>query len=425
MKMLRLYKYTFLFFIIYLLVACSGNKNFQRQNYSYLYKPLKELNPEYNVFHLSANTSRLYFRIPVNDIEFKKNSVDEEAVARIRLSAKLFSTFDNQSVIDTVSGVFTKSLNDVATINNQNYIVDSLDIRVQMGANYTLQLMFTDLNQSKFFYYSINIEKTSINNRQQFKITDENNNLLFNYYLNNYDILHIEHSKNPKQLFVRYYKRDFPLAAPAFVTTNYQAFNYMADSTFLLVNTNNIFQFMPLKEGFYHIQVDSLHDKEGLTFFIFGNNFPQVSSPENLLEPLRYITSKEEYENIKMAENIKMHVEKFWLNAAGSTDRARELIKKYYGRVYQANLLFSSYKEGWKTDRGLIYIIFGIPNVVHRTSSSEVWIYGEENNMMSLSFTFYKVINPFTDNDYMLDRSVIYKNNWYRGVESWRQGRIY
>ncbi|MFN4234338.1 MAG: GWxTD domain-containing protein [Bacteroidia bacterium] len=423
--MLRLNLHILIIVLACFFIACSGNKNFQRQNYSYLYKPVKELNPEYSVFHLSANTSRLYFRIPVNDIEFKKNSVDEEAIARIRLNAKLYSTFDNQTVIDTVSGVFTKSLNDVATINTRNYILDSIDIRVQMGANYMFQIMFTDLNQSKFFNYSINIEKTSINNRQQFRITDENNFIHFGYIVNKYDLINIEHFKNPLQLFVRYYKRDFPLAAPAFVTTNYQPFNYTADSTFLILNTNNIFQFIPSKEGFYHIQVDSLHDKEGLTFFVFGNNFPHVSSPENLLEPLRYITSKEEYENIKMAENIKMHVEKFWLNAAGSTDRARELIKKYYGRVYQANLLFSSYKEGWKTDRGLIYIIFGIPNVVHRTSSSEIWIYGEENNMMSLSFTFYKVINPFTDNDYILDRSVIYKNNWYRGVESWRQGRIY
>jgi hypothetical protein len=73
----------------------------------------------------------------------------------------------------------------------------------------------------------------------------------------------------------------------------------------------------------------------------------------------------------------------------------------------------------------MIFLIFGLPNIVNRTSSSEVWIYGEENNMMSLNFTFYKVTNPFTANDYILDRSIIYKNNWYRGVESWRQGRIY
>lgn len=423
--MYKIFKYIYAFVIAFLLVACLGNRRINNNNYAFLYKPVKDLNPEFIVYHLNATTSRIYFRVPKKDIGFKKLSVDEDESARLRLSAKLFSNYDYQLVVDTASAYYTKSLNEIIVNNGVSYIVDSLDIRIQMGANYTLQLMFTDLNQSKFYNYSINIEKSSINNRQQYRVTDENQYLHFSYYLNLYDVVFLEHHKNPTTLFVRYYKREFPIAAPAFVTTSYQPFNYKADSTFSINATNNLFQFVPIKEGFYHIQSDSLNDKEGITFFVFGNNFPQVSSPENLLEPLRFITSREEYDDIKMAENVKMQVEKFWLNAGGSPERARELIKKYYGRVNQSNLLFSSYKEGWKTDRGMIFLIFGMPNIVNRTSSSEVWIYGEENNMMSLNFTFYKVTNPFTENDYILDRSIIYKNNWYRGVESWRQGRIY
>lgn len=423
--MYKIFRYIYVFVITLVLVACSGNRGINNNNYAFLYKPVKDLNPEFIVYHVNATTSRIYFRVPKKDIGFKKLSVDEDESARLRLSAKLFPNYDNQLAVDTVSAYYTKSLNEIILNNGVSYIVDSLDIRVQMGANYSLQLMFTDLNQSKFYNYSINIEKSSINNRQQFRVTDENQFLHFSYYLNLDDVVFLEHHKNPTTLFVRYYKREFPLAAPAFVTTSYQPFNYKADSTFSISATNNMFQFMAIKEGFYHIQSDSLNDKEGITFFVFGNNFPEVSSPENLLEPLRFITSREEYDNIKMAENVKMQVEKFWLNAGGSTERARELIKKYYGRVNQSNLLFSSYKEGWKTDRGMIFIIFGMPNIVNRTSSSEVWIYGEGNNMMSLNFTFYKVSNPFTENDYILDRSIIYKNNWYRGVESWRQGRIY
>lgn len=423
--MFKIISNIFALFIAFILIACSGNKLLQNNNYSYLYNPVKELNPEFIVYHLSPTTSRIYFRVPSKDIGFKKLAVDEEESARIRLSAKLFTSYDNQIAIDTASAYYTKSLYDIISYNGSSYVLDSLDIRIQTGTNYTLQLMFTDLNQSKFFNYSINIEKSSINNRQQFRVTDQNYLLHFGYYVNVYDELFLEHHKNPSTIYVRYYKREFPLAAPAFVTTSYQPFNYKADSTFLISATNNLFHFIPSKDGFYHLQLDTVNDKEGITLFVFGNNFPEVSTPENLLEPLRFITSKEEYDNIKMAENIKLHVEKFWINSGGSPDRARELIKKYYGRVYQSNLLFSSYKEGWKTDRGMIYIIFGMPNIVYRTSSSETWIYGEENNMMSLNFTFFKVINPFTDNDYILDRSIIYKNNWYRGVESWRQGRIY
>jgi GWxTD domain-containing protein len=415
------------FFIISVLLhtACTSTKQLSTQNLVYLYKTTTELKPEFIIYHLNATHSRIYFRVPKKEISFQKKSIDDDEQARLRVSAKLLYGYDNEMAIDTASAFYTKFNSDVINIKGIEFIYDSLDIRIQSGNNYLLHIMFAELNQSKFYTINIGIEKSSINNRQQFKITDENNLPIFNYILKKDDIVNIQHYKNVNHFYVRYYKREFPIAAPAFVTTSFQPFNYKADSVFSLELINNQTQFTPLNEGFYHIQLDTINDKEGLTFFVFGKYFPEISTPENMLEPLRFITSREEYDNIQMAENVKLHVEKFWLNAGGSPDRAKELIKKYYGRVYQANLYFTSYKEGWKTDRGMIFLIFGLPNVINRTNSSEVWIYGEENNMMSLNFTFYKVTNPFTANDYILDRSIIYKNIWYRGVESWRQGRIY
>lgn len=425
MKMRNIYVLILLSWLTFMLISCASSKRTSNTNYAFLYKPVKELNPEFTVYHLNATYSRIYFRIPKKDIAFSKKTVDDDETARIRISTKLFSQNNNYYPIDTSSATFSKYENDVVTINEIPYLIDSFDLKIQVGTDYILQIFFTDLNQSKFYNIPVYVQKSSINNRQQFRCVDESEILMFSYTIKKYDIINIQHNKNPSKLYVRYYNREFPLAAPAFVTTGFQPFNYKADSTFQLEAINNIFQFIPTQEGFYHLQCDSLSDKEGLTFFVFGKNFPEVSTAENLLEPLRFITSKDEYEEIKMAENVKLQVERFWINAGGSAERARELIKKYYGRVYQANLLFTSYKEGWKTDRGMIYLIFGIPNIVHKNTASEVWIYGEEGNIMSLTFTFFKVTNPFTDNDFMLDRSIIYKNNWYRGVESWRQGRVY
>jgi hypothetical protein len=62
---------------------------------------------------------------------------------------------------------------------------------------------------------------------------------------------------------------------------------------------------------------------------------------------------------------------------------------------------------------------------VRRNPQSETWVYGEENNMMSLTFNFHKRGGVFTDNDYQLDRDPVFKGAWYRNVESWRNGRIY
>jgi hypothetical protein len=81
--------------------------------------------------------------------------------------------------------------------------------------------------------------------------------------------------------------------------------------------------------------------------------------------------------------------------------------------------------EGWRTDRGLVHIIFGPPSTVRRTAQGETWVYGEENNMMSLTFQFVRRESPFTDNDLQLDRDPVFKGAWYRNVEAWRNGRIY
>ena len=122
------------------------------------------------------------------------------------------------------------------------------------------------------------------------------------------------------------------------------------------------------------------------------------------------------------SKNIKKEIDKFWIKNAGNPDRARVIIRKYYNRVQDANAMFTSYHEGWKTDRGMIYIVYGPPNVVYRSSHHETWIYGEVGNMLSVNFKFLKVKNPFTDNDYSLtDKSPIYKDGWYNAIDTWRR----
>ena len=122
--------------------------------------------------------------------------------------------------------------------------------------------------------------------------------------------------------------------------------------------------------------------------------------------------------------SVRKAVERFWLDAAGSKDRARSAIRAYYERVENANRYFTSFVEGWRTDRGLVHIIFGTPNTIHKTAQGEAWIYGEETNLMSLTFRFKQRDLPFTDNDLQLERDPMLKGAWYRNVESWRNGRI-
>jgi GWxTD domain-containing protein len=126
-----------------------------------------------------------------------------------------------------------------------------------------------------------------------------------------------------------------------------------------------------------------------------------------------------------MEKKPKDAVDKFWLNKINSNERARNLIINYYSRVQLANDLFTSHVEGWKTDRGLISIIFGSPNYVRKNKHYETWIYGNDHNSNTIKFTFEKIKNPFSSNDFFLKRSYAYKTPWYIAVENWRSGKVY
>jgi len=144
-----------------------------------------------------------------------------------------------------------------------------------------------------------------------------------------------------------------------------------------------------------------------------------------LIEPLRYINTRKEFDDLFGNQNKKLALDKFWMGMGGNQERSRELIRRYYNRVLNANTYFSSHMEGWKTDRGLIFIIFGPPNVVYKSDNGESWTYGESGAMLSLNFNFTRVNNPFTDNDFDLERAPLYETSWYRAVDIWRQGRVY
>ncbi len=161
---------------------------------------------------------------------------------------------------------------------------------------------------------------------------------------------------------------------------------------------------------------------EGLTLFHFDDGFPQVSSPVEALLPLRYLTTEKEFNELLSYTDYKIAVDSFWIERSSrQPERAKNMIARYYSRVQKANQWFTSYQEGWKTDRGLIYIIYGPPSEVYKKQDEEEWVYGEQGNALSIEFYFYKMDNPFSDNDYQLQRSPAYKTSWYIAVENWRR----
>jgi len=152
--------------------------------------------------------------------------------------------------------------------------------------------------------------------------------------------------------------------------------------------------------------------------------FPELTSAQDLIQPLIYLTTSEERNKLYQAKDPKAAVDKFWLGISSNQNDARRLIRTYYERVSTANQLFSAHKAGWLTDRGMLYLIFGFPNIVNRYSTYEEWTYTANFVHNEIRFVFLKKENTFTQNHYELVRSPYYESVWYDMVEQWRKGTI-
>lgn len=415
-------KKVFLYTILLSLVACVTPSRISNKNLAFLYS--KESYPirfEYSIYHVNDTLSRIYFSVNSKDLLYMKHEDGVHFFSKILVSYQLFRSYESKEIIDSSS---TQMLSFSKSTNDDKQLIGSVDFKTTLGNEYLMELEIYDVNRSQSAVKYIQIDKISKHSHQNYLIKDGLlNSMHYGKNIEKNNILNIQHrDTNYRRLFVRYYKRAFPIALPPFSIESNNQFNYKSDSTYVILS-DSIFEFIPKGEGFYHLQIDT-NRKEGLTLYCFHKDYPQLITPSNLVLPLRYITTNQEYETL-VTKNNKAAVDEFWLTTAGSSERARDLIKIYYNRVQEANEYYSSYVEGWKTDRGMLYVVLGPPNLVYKSSTSESWIYGEENNLMSITYTFLKIDNPFTDNDYSLSRSPVYKNMWYRAVDTWRQGRVY
>jgi GWxTD domain-containing protein len=177
------------------------------------------------------------------------------------------------------------------------------------------------------------------------------------------------------------------------------------------------------QQGLYFLQKDS-SSTEGFSFMMLDHGFPKYNQVETLVGPLKYLSSDEEFQKVMTASKKKQAFDRQWINMASSSGRARRIIQSYYQQVTKANILFTHYKEGWKTDQGIIYIFLGPPDEVYRNDEQEEWIYHENDNFSKIKFTFARINNLFTSRHYQLQRDQRYAPTWHRIVDLWRKGRI-
>ena len=413
-------------FVMALLSACGSTAPIaSREGFAGLYSvPGGELRLEARVYHGAPDQSVIHFKLYTDDLLYKSDGGGPPYHARVRITYEAFPGWESRQLIDSASTL----VNDQSDLpDEQKELVGTLDMRRNEHISFVLKVTAHDLNRDAKTVVTIPVQRDGIGTRQYFLPLSTTTGLpLFDDHVapGTHVIIRSERYAG-STLFAAHFPQRSGLPAPVFSTGSPPAADGKPDSLFTVtVSADGDFGFVAGANGFFHFRPDSA-SAEGYTLFSLGDSYPDVRSARAMIAPLRYITSMQEYDAMNNASNGRKAVERFWVDAAGDRERARDAIRAYYRRVETANRHFTSHLEGWKTDRGLTLIIFGMPNTVHKSATSETWIYGEETNLMSMSFTFTQRSAPFTDNDLVLERDPVYKAAWYRNVESWRNGRVY
>lgn len=148
------------------------------------------------------------------------------------------------------------------------------------------------------------------------------------------------------------------------------------------------------------------------SFIVRWSALPKsIKNLDLAIEQLVYIAKEKELEYIKQAETPEEKQKRFmefWKKKDPNPNTTRnEKMEEYYERVEYANKHFKHYTEGWRTDMGMIYIIFGAPSSVDRhpfdsnAKPYEVWSYFDLNYTFvfvdETGFGDYRLTTPIWD----------------------------
>lgn len=171
----------------------------------------------------------------------------------------------------------------------------------------------------------------------------------------------------------------------------------------------------PIAIGNYTINIRLFNSGQKLsgevnkTFLSRWSGVPIIISDfDKAVSQLIYIATPSELSYIESAESQEQKISRFmdfWKQKDPTPDTEdNPVFEEYFRRIAYSNENFSTYFEGWRSDRGMVYTILGPPSNIDRhpfnydSKPYEVWEYYELNRRFifldETGFGDYRLITP-------------------------------
>jgi GWxTD domain-containing protein len=419
--------------VAFMMFSCMSTQPVvDSKDLSYLYNPTKNsLNPRYSVFNSSDAESILSVKFFTTDLFFSEANPQGVPTAQMLISVKLFNVSQGKSLVDTA--VYNISI--IKQKGRPEYVYQ-VPLKVEKGNDYNIEIRILDRLRLSVVQTFVPFNTSSYNNRYNFKVVGHfDKHELFNPILKVNEYVNLLYSKGHfDSLYISYYKPFSEIPDPPSMVLPSKTIDYDPERTVALPYSDTLPMMFP-REGIYHCTI-SRDIKEGYSFFNLGPTFPNMKTPEAMIGPMAYLATQDEMDTLKLAVKKKVALDDFWIKIGGNVDKARELIRIYYTRVLYSNFYFTSFTEGWRSERGMIYIIYGPPDKVYKTIDGENWGYKKPVVKSSwggrysvkeeyIFFNFKKRDSPFSDNDMYLARNESLVTFWDKAITSWRNGIVF
>lgn len=151
---------------------------------------------------------------------------------------------------------------------------------------------------------------------------------------------------------------------------------------------------------------DTMMVDKGANKFL-TSEFAVMSKKElnRAFEKVTYIASQSEksrWDDLNGKEAKRKFLYDFWERRdTVRTTRRNEFKKIYYKRIEQASRKFGKYREGWKTDKGRVYVLYGAPADIERhpnvrnTVPYEIWHYDNIEGGVKFVFADFSGLDSY------------------------------
>lgn len=379
------------------------------------------LHPQFKVFHENDNYSKLYFKLFTKELRFSSANENRTNQAILKISYKITPSIKSNNIIDSAKTSLT-----IKKTLKQTSIISFFKIKNINLEQFLIEVNLYDFYGNKKSQSYIRVNKSNDGNEQYYiSFIGKKQKPIFTEYFKPTDTLFIKtKNKFVKNMSVIHYNTNFKIAEKPFNTEKLPPINLKKDTSWNITCISQKAKFYSNKAGICIIRADTSKVR-GFLKVQFKNAYPLISKSSEMIEALAYLLTNEELSNLQNSDNKKLSIDNYWLKICRSKEKARELIKVWYNRATYSNYYFSSYKKGIKTDRGMIYTVFGPPDDIKYFDDAEKWIYINTKTVSKLEFIFVKQANSLSKNDYTLIRNGKYETNWNKAIKTWNSGNIY